>query len=501
MVAVNPTITTFDKTKLDTFSIPAQRHFMEATEREVLYSGAFGAGKSRIGCEKGLLLSLLYPGNRGLVGRSKFTDLRDTTMDTWFRYVMPDGLQATYNKQEHKLVLTNGSEILFYGIDQPTKVGSLEVGWIFIDEIIELTEEEYNMLLGRLRYPGVPFHQIFGATNPGSPHHWLYQRFYEDDELKKGGDIRVFESNANANPFTPDAYKKSLNTFKGKYKQRFVEGAWISFEGLVYDNWDPSYHILPRDSKKLGLTGSASNPIPDDDWDIFRVIDFGFTNPFVCQWWASASHRYEGLEGRQDRILIPWNERVWVMFKEIYMSGVAVPVHAREINRLSKGMNIKGTFADWDAGDRDLLWRAGIPTIKANKDVQAGIQTVYDMIDEDRIYVLSDSLDEVDGDLMTERKPYRLIHEFPGYERQSGKVGVRDPNEKPVKLNDHGMDALRYIHHTLHLRHMPPGSLAVGSKEEVNKERLAPPSRSLISIGQSRSQVRTYASGTRSWRR
>ena len=175
---------------LDTSKIPSQRIFMESLNPEVLYSGAFGAGKSRIGCEKALYLSLRYPGNRGLISRKTFTDLRDTTMDTFFRYVCPEDYIQDYNKNEHKLTLTNGSEILFHGLENYTKIGSLEVGWIFCDEIIEFAYDDYLMLLGRLRHP-VPFHQIFGATNPASPQHWLYKRFYGEAELKRNGTTRL----------------------------------------------------------------------------------------------------------------------------------------------------------------------------------------------------------------------------------------------------------------------------------------------------------------------
>ena len=97
------TLITPDKKVLDTSRIVAQREFMEALNLELLYSGAFGAGKSRILCEKGNFLSLKYPGNRGLIVRKKFTDLRDTTMYTWWKFVFLDDHKANYNKNEHLL--------------------------------------------------------------------------------------------------------------------------------------------------------------------------------------------------------------------------------------------------------------------------------------------------------------------------------------------------------------------------------------------------------------
>ena len=41
--------------KFDTSEMPGQRSFMASSDREMLYSGAYGAGKSRVGCEKGYI--------------------------------------------------------------------------------------------------------------------------------------------------------------------------------------------------------------------------------------------------------------------------------------------------------------------------------------------------------------------------------------------------------------------------------------------------------------
>ena len=52
-----------------TDGMPHAKEFMESVQREILFSGSFGAGKSRAGCEKGLFLSMKYPNNRGLIIR------------------------------------------------------------------------------------------------------------------------------------------------------------------------------------------------------------------------------------------------------------------------------------------------------------------------------------------------------------------------------------------------------------------------------------------------
>ncbi len=473
---------------------------MEALERELLYSGAFGAGKSRIICEKGNFLSLKYPGNRGLIVRKKFTDLRDTTMYTWWKYVFLQDHKANYNKNEHLLTYTNGSEVLFHGLDQPTKVASLEVGWIAIDEIIEFTLDDYIMLLGRLRHALVPFRQIFAATNPSNPQHWVYKRFYLDTQLKREGVTKVLESDATQNPFNPQDYRDSLNRFKGRYKDRFVLGRWVSFEGLVYDCWDPSRHVIPRDTTKYGLTGDSTNPIPAE-WEKFRAIDFGFTNPFVCQWWASPRYRYEGEPGKQDRVVIPWAERKFFMYREIYHAGVTTDVHGDNIRNLTGNEKILATFCDWDAGDRAILEKTGIPTKNAKKEVSIGIQTLYEWISNDQIFFLEDSLVTEDWELEAEGKPTCTEQEFMGYNRPKGKDGKHNPKEDPAKYNDHGLDAARYLIYTLSKLHTPSGQFQAGKTQDAaTKAARNGSKRPTMSSGSS--AVRTYGSRHRgSWRR
>jgi len=150
-----------------------QADFVESSAPRVLFSGAFGAGKSVALCTKALKLSLDYPDNFGLICRKVRATLSQTTLKTFLDMVCPRELIREYNKTEGLITLTNGSQVLFGGLDDPLKLGSLNLGWVGIDEAIETTEDDWKMLEGRLRLPGV-HHQIFAATNPGPPAHYLY---------------------------------------------------------------------------------------------------------------------------------------------------------------------------------------------------------------------------------------------------------------------------------------------------------------------------------------
>lgn len=395
--------------------LPAQQAFMEDTSPELLYSGAFGAGKTRILCEKAYWLSTYYDDNFGIILRKTFKSLRHTTLRSLLKGtggapVIPADTIEKHNKSEQLITLVNGSEIVYGGLDDPDKWGSLEVAWIAIDEAVQITEDDYIMLLGRLRQANIPFRQLFMATNPGSPTHFLYSRFYK----AKLPTTSVIESNTLANTYLPVDYKASLNEFKGKYYERYVLGKWTAFEGIIYNNFNPLTHII--------------DPfIIPPEWSRYRAIDFGYNNPFTCQWWAVSP------------------DNVSYMYREIYMSHRIVEQHAKDILTASKGENIVTTYADHNAEDRATLEHYGVPTVPASKEVSPGIQEVYSKLEikEDtnnaQIYFFRDTLIERDPYLEMAKKPICVTDEIQGYVWQS------DKKEAPRKENDHGLDSMRYF--------------------------------------------------------
>jgi len=230
-----------------------------------------------------------------------------------------------------------------------------------------------------------------------------------------GGEAQVYKSSALDNPSNPASYIDNLQKLTGILYDRLVLGLWKQAEGAVYDTYDPTVHVI--------------DPIPIL-WRRFRAVDFGYTNPFVCQWWA-----VDG-DGRM------------YLYRELYHTGRIVEDHARQIVELSQGERIEATVCDHDAEDRATLERHGIPTMGAKKDVSPGLQAVAQRLrvagdGKPRLYLFRDALVERDRELAKAYKPLCTVDEFPAYVWQESKDG-RPVKEVPVKVNDHGMDAMRY---------------------------------------------------------
>jgi len=388
----------------------AARQLFRCVAPEVILAGPAGTGKSRACLERLHKLALDYPGMRGLMVRRTRKALTQSAMVTFREKVLHPLDNVVFRATDQEYRYGNGSVIVVAGLDDPAKVMSAEYDLIYVMEATEVTEHAWETLTARLRNGVVPFQQIIGDCNPDAPTHWLKRR------ADRGATV-MLESRHEDNPSVTAQYLAVLDSLTGVRYLRLRKGIWAAAEGLVYDDWNTAVHLTDRFD------------IPPS-WRKLRVIDFGYTNPFVCQWWA--------LDG---------DSRMY-LYRELYMTQRTVDEHATQILALSKGETYIATVADHDAEDRATLAKRGIVTIPAYKAVSRGIQAVQGRLrpagdGRPRLFFLRDSLIERDERLSEMKKPCCTAEEFDGYVWPKGQDG-RALKEEPVKEDDHGMDACRY---------------------------------------------------------
>ncbi len=144
--------------------------------------------------------------------------------------VLPRGTYE-HNKSEKTIRVAGGGTLFYFGIgdaDDYTKIGSLNLSGCAIDEAVELREEDWTMLRGRVRLDvgGLPM-QIYGACNPGPPSHFLAKRFGLAGGYEAAKNCESFTTKSLDNVFLPQAYVEDLLTLTGTAKARYVLGAWV----------------------------------------------------------------------------------------------------------------------------------------------------------------------------------------------------------------------------------------------------------------------------------
>ena len=390
---------------------------------ELLLSGPAGTGKSRACLEKIHACCLHWPGSRWLILRKTRESLTESALVTYETKVLPRdspiaaGCQRRMRQSYH---YPNGSEIIVGGLDKPSKIMSTEYDGAYVQEAIEVYETDWESVTTRLRNGVMPFQQIIGDTNPDSPTHWIKQR-------EKTGRLKLIECRHEDNPvlFRDGQWTEAgrhyvhdvLDSLTGVLRDRYRHGKWVQAEGVVYPAWDRNVHLI-----KPFL-------IPDT-WRKIRSIDFGYTNPFVCQWWAIDP------DGRM------------YLYREIYHSKRTIKVHAEQIRIKSVDEKIAYSIADHAASERASLRENRIRTIAAKKEIEIGIQAVEERLKiagdgKPRLFVMEGCLVERDQSIFEAKRPGCTADEFECYIRPPAIAG-KAVKEDPIDDNNHGMDAMRY---------------------------------------------------------
>jgi phage terminase large subunit len=392
---------------------------------EILIEGPAGTGKTRGVLQKIVALGDRYARSRHLLCRKTRASMTQSVLVTLEEKVLPAGhptLRGPGREHRQSYVLPNGSELVIGGLDHPERTFSTEYDTITYFEAIEGTEHEWESLHRSLRNGRMGWHQAIADTNPGAPSHWLNQRANLErmQRLFSRHEDNPELHDAAAGKWTPHGaeYIGRLDRLTGVRRLRLRLGIWAAAEGMVYEGWDPAVHLI------------VPFRIPAD-WRRWRGVDFGFTNPFVCGWWA------QDPDGRLYR------------YREIYKTGRTVRDHAREIKRLTAAECIEATVADHDAEDRATMRQEGIEAVPAYKAISPGIQAVEQRLEraadgKPRLFVFRDACVERDEALSAAGKPTCAAEEFESYVWPKSTSG-KPVKEVPVKENDHGMDETRYV--------------------------------------------------------
>ena len=246
-----------------------------------------------------------------MIFRRSYGELEDTDIKE-AQASYPEEL-AVYNAGRHEFRLLNGSKILFRHCENAAdrfKYSGLEAQHMYFDELTTFEQVIYDFLKTRLRAKKslgcVPV--VKSASNPGNiGHGWVKKMFVDagpylevreqeiySETLHKTKKIRTqyIPSKATENPFITDDYIFELEQKPEALRRALLNGDWDSFEGQVFSEFvnNPEHY-------KDRLWTHVIDPFPIPlDWPRYMSFDYGFSEPFACQWWAISPGR-GGSEG------------------------------------------------------------------------------------------------------------------------------------------------------------------------------------------------------------
>lgn len=267
----------------------------------------------------------------------------------------------------------------------------------YVDEASILPESVVKMLVSRCAMKDA---KIFMTTNPDSPFHWLKKDFIDDNE-----DVKTWLFTLDDNPEVTQETKEYLKRqYRGLWYQRFILGNWLQASGAIYDFFDPSVHVVK----------SMTQPI-------YSVIgiDYGTTNPTAFVLVSFMGERFP-------KIIVE-KEYYWDSKEKQRQKTDAE--YAQDLQKFTFGRRINGIYLDPSAASfKTECNRANIRTRYADNEVMEGIRYVANMISSGTVKILDTCP--------------RLIQSIQSYVWDS--KSITRGEDKPLKQDDHLVDALRY---------------------------------------------------------
>lgn len=380
---------------------------------ELVLSGAAGTGKSVASLYKMHHACIDNPGIRCLIVRKTRSSLAESGLHTFENNILGYNhplLAGATRQNRQAYVYPNGSRLVVGGMDKSSRIMSSDFDLIFVQEATEVSEEDWDALLSRLRNYKLPYQQIMADCNPQSEQHWIYQRSIR-------GGLKLLKSVHEDNPMLFDhatgtwtqkglEYLAKLDNLSGVRYQRLRLGLWVAAEGMVYEEFDRKIHVV------RGALPPFKRFISGVDWghrDAGCIVTVGET--------------YSGQ---------------LILVDEVYRTGQTLDFWIQAAHKIVAKYNPEVFACDPSLLAHIQAFKAkGIPAIKGMNRIKFGVDLVAQRIKAKTLLFHESSLKYTDPNLADTYLPTRTIDEIEGYVWD-------DKKDNPVDTNSHGLDALRY---------------------------------------------------------
>jgi PBSX family phage terminase large subunit len=382
-----------------------QFHYALLDSDVVLFNGGRGSGKTTSGAVQAVA-EAEFSVSRGVIVAPTYPMLRDATMAEFFKWLPRESI-AHWHKTDKLLTLQNGSEIAFRSADSPDSLRGPNRDWLWFDEPRNVsTRDAFDVVFAQLR----PRRKAWLTTTPAGIFHWLYHLFIEHPISNS----RVIVVKTSENPYLPDDYSNTLRQmYTGVFAAQELDAQWVSFEGLIYDNFSLAENVTES---------AAYNP----DLPVMWGVDDGY-----------AFGQGRGTESYHPRVILFMQETAqggMNVFAEYVACGeleevtldnaLAIDYHRPEL-----------VYIDSSATQlKARIWAKGITTYGATHQVSEGIKNVRRLIGDGngvRLLKIHPSCKE-------------LIREMQSYRRNPNTAQVKNGEVAPLKMDDHTLDARRY---------------------------------------------------------
>jgi PBSX family phage terminase large subunit len=228
---------------------PKHTELFQSTDFELAVRGGANAEKTYSIADKMLLQPVWQPDKKlkALILRKTLPALKNSVLDIMERRAEIFKLPFQVNRNENTGQCLN-MKYVFLSLNNKEdyyKIKSItDVDFIWINEINEIRETDYELLKTRIRGGQSSFKQLVIDFNPIGKTSWVFTRFYQ----KNIGNVRKLRYTIFDNPWASQDEIKTLKATKEhnpNFYTVYFRGEWGDLKGLIFPNWD----IVPEPPK------------------------------------------------------------------------------------------------------------------------------------------------------------------------------------------------------------------------------------------------------------
>ena len=400
-----------------------QTDFLAASEKDVLYGGAAGGGKSFAM----LVDPLRYchrKAHRALILRRSMPELRELIDKS--RELYPQAFQGSKFREVEKVWnFPSGAKIEFGFLERDADVYRYQgqsYSWIGFDEITHLpTEFSWNYLASRLRTTDSEIETYLRCTaNPGGVGaHWVKKRYIDPIEINtsflgKDGLTRKFiPAKLADNPYLAKdgAYEVMLKSLPSTQRRQLLEGNWNVAEGAAFTEFEHDIHVITPFEIPIG-------------WERVKGVDYGYASESCCLWGT-----------------LDVNDGTLIIYRELYQKGLT----GEELARIISIREVEDPFSVSGVLDTSAWAKTGTtgPTVgesllkAGHKLRRADRNRIQGKIQVHQYLKVRDS----------GRPNLQIFNTCPNLirELQSIPLSKTNPEDVDTHASDHAYDALRYL--------------------------------------------------------
>jgi len=400
-----------------------QTDFLAAPERDVLYGGAAGGGKSYA-----MLIDPLRfahrAAHRALILRRSMPELRELIDKS--RELYPKAFPGCKYKEVEKLWnFPSGAKVEFGFLERDADVYRYQgqaYSWIGFDEITHLpTEFGWNYLASRLRTTDPEITPYMRCTaNPGGVGAtWVKKRYIDphppnesfvgEDRLSR----KFIPARLDDNPYLAEdgRYEEMLQALPPTQRKQLLEGNWDVNEGAAFTEFEQDVHVITP----------FEIPI---SWERVKGIDYGYASESACIWGA-----------------VDASDGTLIIYRELYQKGLTGVDLGEKITQmeLNDPYSVQGVLdtAAWARTGTtgptvgESLIRAGHKLRRADKNRVQGKVQIHEYLKVQQ----------------SGRPRLQIFNTCPNLirELQSIPLDKNNPEDVDTHAPDHAYDALRYL--------------------------------------------------------